>query len=175
MVAALPHWITRCPWYLWNLSVFTEMAKDILECPQKLPLPWGDYLGWKKPRRTKKLALRLNCFPIGPCISLGSPSNTLWRIFSAKGVPPPQGGSFFFAKMCTGSLVNFNHTFIFWGPFCWNLSWANGVRCINISPIQNPAQICRHIGGLHPQLYRYPWKRCGPRWFTRGRGISINT
>ena len=176
MVAALPHWITRCPWYLWNLPVFTEMAKDILEWPQKLPLLWRDYLGWKKPRRTKKLALRLNCFPIGPCIALGSPSNTLWRIFSAKGVPPPLGGSFLFAKMCTGSwVVNFNHTFIFWGPFCWNLSWANGVRCINISPIQNPAQICRHIGGLHPQLYRYPWKRCGPRWFTRGRGISINT
>ena len=61
------------------------------------------------------------------------------------------------------TIETINHTFIFWGPFCWNLSWANGVRCINISPIQNPAQICRHIGGLHPQLYRYPWKRCGPR------------
>ena len=122
--------------------------------------------GLRKAQENQKISVKAILFSYGAvyCFRKSIKHQILFGGFFPPRASPHLLADLFFAKMCTGSwVVNFNLTFIFWGPFCWNLSWANGVRCINISPIQNPAQICRHIGGLHPQLYCYPWKRCGPR------------
>ena len=176
MVAALPHWITRCPLIPLKPACIYWNGQKHLRMASKTTIALKGLFGLRKAQENQKISVKAKLLSYRAVYCFRKSIKYSLVDFFRQGRPPTSWRIFFFAKMCTGSwVVNFNHTFIFWGPFCWNLSWANGVRCINISPIQNPAQICRHIGGLHPQLYCYPWKRCGPRWFTRGCSISINT